>query len=225
MGKVTGEHQSSRIDTETGWKIDPELYIAEKRLDSLLKLNKAFQRAVELSERDRRPISGCFQLGMSSERIYSIFGLSLGVLPTVAIFGRFILAKLPIAPQDTWILLILLLCVAGTGSAGYVTGRLVGKIVREFENLPWLVMLPSLVFIGLLWGMIAGGAGGVFILIFGAIFGAAIGGAVGAVALPAFTVFHRSLKSGDHMDPGRALPLAIGIAGVIAAGFLGFPSG
>ena len=104
---------------------------------------------------------------------------------------------------------------------GYFSGKVVGKLVGELEKMSWTSMLLILPFLGLLWGILAGGAGGIIIFIVGAIFGAAIGGAVGAAALPAFTVFHRLLKKGDLIEGRQFLPIAFGVTFVICAFILG----
>ncbi len=81
----------------------------------------------------------------------------------------------------------------------------------EIENYSWWAMLFLLPFVGVFWGILAGGAGGIIILIIGAFFGAILGAMVGSAALPAFTVFHRLLKKGDMIDRKHFLPLAFGI--------------
>ena len=61
-------------------------------------------------------------------------------------------------------------------------------------------MILALPFLGLLWGIVSGGAGGIIVFIIGAFFGALLGGIVGSVALPAFTILHRSLKKGEMIE-------------------------
>jgi hypothetical protein len=73
----------------------------------------------------------------------------------------------------------------------------------------------------ILWGIIAGGSGGLIIFLVGAFFGAFVGGTVGAVALPAFAVFHRVLKRGDVMEYKHFLPLALGVTLTICSFILG----
>jgi hypothetical protein len=104
---------------------------------------------------------------------------------------------------------------------GFFSGRVIGRIAFELEKSSWSYMLSALPFIGMLWGILAGGAGGVIIFVVGAFFGAALGAAVGSVALPAFTVFHRLLKRGDELDRKHFLPIAFGITFIISAFILG----
>lgn len=80
-------------------------------------------------------------------------------------------------------------------------------------------MVLALPFIGLLWGGVAGAAGGIVVFIFGAFFGAILGGMVGSVALPLFTIFHRLLKKGESIERKHFLPLAFGITFIIC-GFI-----
>ncbi len=82
-------------------------------------------------------------------------------------------------------------------------------------------MILALPFVGILWGILSGGAGGAVILLFGAIFGAILGGIVGSFALPVFTILHRLLKKGDQIERKHFLPLAFGITFIISAFMLG----
>ncbi len=81
--------------------------------------------------------------------------------------------------------------------------------------------MTTLPFVGILWGIMAGGAGGIISFVVGAFFGPLIGSLVGAAALPFFSIFHRLLKRGDKMENKHFLPLAFGIAFIISAFFLG----
>ena len=82
-------------------------------------------------------------------------------------------------------------------------------------------MLLTLPFIGMLWGIMAGGAGGVFIFIVGAFAGAFFAAIIGSLAIPAFTIFHRLLKQGEMIEQNDFLPLAFGISLTISALILG----
>ncbi|NNE98413.1 MAG: hypothetical protein HKN25_05255, partial [Pyrinomonadaceae bacterium] len=72
-----------------------------------------------------------------------------------------------------------------------------------------------------LWGVLSGGAGGLFIFLIGAVFGAMIGGMVGSVGLSAFAILHRILKRGDLMSRDLFYPLAFGVTFAICALILG----
>lgn len=157
---------------------------------------------------------------LSSEKAYSYFGLLLGALAPLAFFIKFFIESG--SPDfEVWVVALMFIVNFTTAVAGYFSGRLIGKIAFELEKLPWHWMALGLPFLGLLWGIIAGGAGGIFIFIFGAIFGAMLGGLVGSIALPIFTVFHRILKRGDKIDRKHFLPVAFGVSFFIFAYILG----
>ena len=94
-------------------------------------------------------------------------------------------------------------------------------MVAETEKWSWGGMLLIMPFIGILWGIMAGGAGGIFIFVVGAVFGAIIASMVGGIALPVFTIFHRWLKKGDVIDRNQFLPIALGITLIISAFIFG----
>ncbi len=125
--------------------------------------------------------------------------------------------------DELWLLLLFSLVVLGSTVTGYFTGKIVGNIVAEIERFSWPLMIALLPFIGVTWGIIAGGAGGIFIFLFGAIPGAVIGGAVGAFALTLFTIAHRLLNEGGELRRGKLPPLAIGVSALAASIILGFP--
>lgn len=89
------------------------------------------------------------------------------------------------------------------------------------ENRSWNFMLSALPFIGILWGIITGGTGGIFIFLIGAVAGAVIAAMVGGIAVPAFAIFHRLLKKGEMIERNQFLPLALGITFIISAFILG----
>jgi hypothetical protein len=158
---------------------------------------------------------------MSAEKTFAYFGLLLGTFPPLAIFIKFFSEKGIFRTEDFWVLGVIAIINLITAIVGYFSGKAVGKIVRELEKSSWSYMIFSLPFIGILWGIMAGGAGGIIIFVVGAFFGAVLGAMVGSVALPAFTIFHRLLKKGDQFESQHFLPLAFGIALVISAFILG----
>ncbi len=158
---------------------------------------------------------------LSDRQAFAYFGILLGTVPPAAIFTRFFMNNGNVRVEDLWILGVVAVVNLITAIVAYFSGKLVGKIVGELERLSWLKMLLALPFIGILWGGLAGGAGGIIIFIFGAIFGAMFGGAVGSLALPIFTIFHRLLKKDDKIDRKHFLPLAFGITFIISAFILG----
>lgn len=152
------------------------------------------------------------------KKAFGYFGLLLGAFPPAALFLKFILLSRTIEPGIVILLLFVnLVCAA----AGFAAGRIIGNIIRELEKHSWHLMLVTLPFIGALWGIVTGAAGGIFIFVIGAIFGAITAAIVGGIAFPIFTIFHRLLKKGDVIERNQMLPVAFGITFIISAYILG----
>ena len=81
------------------------------------------------------------------------------------------------------------------------------------------------VFIGALWGIAAGGLGGLFLFLIGSFFGAVIGGLVGAIALPAFLIPYNSVREGEAVALSHFMPIAVGVTATICAAILRLTSG
>lgn len=152
------------------------------------------------------------------KRAFAYFGLLLGAFPPAAFFLKFFFQT---NGNETGIFFLLLFVNLVCAAVGFFTGKIIGSIVRELENQSWHLMLVTLPFIGLFWGIITGGAGGIFIFLIGALFGAIIAAIVGAIALPAFAIFHRLLKKGDVIERNQFLPIACGITFIISAFIVG----
>lgn len=196
--------------------------LTQKRLDALLAVNAEIAREKSLfNSEQERTAADLMKNPMSVKKTYAYFGLLLGVFPPLAIFIKFFSEKGIFRFEDVWILGVVAVINLIAATVGYFSGKLVGKIVAELEKFSWSYMIFSLPFIGMLWGILAGGAGGIIIFVFGAFFGAALGALVGSVALPAFTIFHRLLKKGDQFDSQHFLPVAFGITFIISAFILG----
>lgn len=158
---------------------------------------------------------------ISTDKAFPYFGLMLGIFPPAAIFARFFMEPGNVRNEDLWIFGVLSLVNLVTAITGYFSGKLVAKMVTKIENFSWLTMIFLLPLIGILWGIMSGGAGGIIILVVGAIFGATLGAAVGSLALPLFTIFHRLLKKGEMIEFRHFLPLSLGITFTICAFILG----
>ena len=203
-------------------RAESDAELAKQRLDILLAANAetARQKSLFRSEREKTE-AALMENPLSVEMTFAYFGLLLGAFPPLAMFIRFFAEKGMFRGEDFWIVGVLAIVNLITATVGFFSGKLVGRIVGELEKVSWSYMLFSLPFIGILWGTLTGGAGGAIIFVLGAFFGAALGAAVGAVALPAFTIFHRLLKRGDRFDRRHFLPLAFGITFIISAFILG----
>lgn len=158
---------------------------------------------------------------LSSEKTFAYFGLLLGVFPPAAFFARFLIDTRTFESDNFWLLGVALLVNSIAAGIGYKSGRFIGRTVANLERASWTKMLLALPFVGAFWGILAGGASGAIVFLFGAFVGAALGAAVGAFALPFFAVFHRLLKRGDCIEGKLFLPLAFGIAFIISAYILG----
>ena len=154
---------------------------------------------------------------LSLDKTFSYFGLILGTLPPAAMFIRFAID----GHLEGWIFGVMLIINLISSVVGFFSGKVIAKAIRYFENLKWSTMILALPFLGLLWGIVSGGAGGIIVFIIGAFFGALLGGIVGGIALPAFTILHRSLKKGEMIELKHFLPIAFGITSIICGFILG----
>jgi hypothetical protein len=199
-----------------------DAWTVEDRLNLLLEINReaAAENAKYRDDLERREAE-MMSRPVTMENAFAYFGLMLGALPPAAIFLRFLMAKgLPHA-DEMWIVGLLLITNLTAAAVGYFTGKRVAKTLGYLYSLPLSRSLIVIPFVGMVWGMIAGAAGGVFLFVIGAFFGAAIGGTVGAVALPAFVILHKLLKRGHVIDMRHFLPISLGLTLVICAFFLG----
>ena len=208
------------FDSTSNYDRDGEL--TRQRLDALLAVNAATAREKFLYRSEQEKTEAALMRNpLSTKQAYAWFGLLLGTFPPAAIFTRFLIDSRGLSDGDLWILGVIAIVNVISAVVGYFSGKLIGKIVGELEKTSWLPMIFALPFVGILWGILAGGAGGVIIFIIGAFFGALLGSAVGSIALPAFTIFHRLLKKGDMIDRKHFLPLAFGITFIICGFILG----
>lgn len=192
-----------------------------QRLDSLLAVNAENAREKVLFRSEREKIEASLMVNpLSDQQVFAYFGLLLGIFPPAAIFSRFFTDG-NFRGDDFWFLGVMAIVNLISAVVGFFSGKFVGKIVGELERATWTKMLLALPFIGILWGILAGGAGGIIIFVIGAIFGGMFGAAVGGVALPAFTIIHRLLKKGNFIDRKHFLPLAFGLTLIICAFILG----
>jgi hypothetical protein len=180
----------------------------------------ADERSLYKSERERLE-AAMMRNPLSSERAFAYYGLMIGTLPPATIFAKWLFSVNFNDPAPVWVIGMLTFAVLLSGIVGSFSGKVVGRGVRNFEKRSWSSMVLITPFVGFLWGMVAGGAGGFMIFVIGAFFGAILGGMVGAVALPAFVILHRLLKRGDMIDQRHFLPLAFGVTFAICSFILG----
>ncbi len=196
--------------------------LAQQRLDILLAVNaETVRKNSNLLPEKEQAEAAAMKHPLSDRKVFAYFGILLGIFPPAAIFTRFFMNNGNLRFEDLWVFGVVAVVNLITALVGYFSGKAVGKVVGELERLSWSKMLLALPFIGILWGALAGGAGGTVIFIFGAVFGAIFGGAVGGFALSVFSIFHRLLKKGDKIDRRHFLPLAFGITLIVSAFILG----
>ena len=201
---------------------DGNAELINQRLENLLAVNRetASENSLYSSGREKLE-SELIKNPISTEKAYAYFGLLLGIFPPISIFLKMFLNNGTFRGEDLWIVGVIAVVSLISSIVGYFSGKLIGKTVSELEKFSWLNMLILLPFLGMLWGIFSGGAGGLIIFIFGAIFGAGLGALVGAAALPLFTIFHRLLKSGDMIERRQFLPIAFGVTFTICGFILG----
>lgn len=200
---------------------DNDRELTQRRLDALLFANAEieYDKSLYRSERERFEAE-MMRRPLSIQQTFAYFGLMLGVFPPAALFTRFSLDTM-VLREDAWLILPFTLIILLSATVGRLTGKLVAKQVLEAEKLSWTRMLLVLPFVGLVWGIAAGAAGGLIVFIVGAFFGALIGSIVGALVLPVFAIFHRIVKRGEFIELKHFLPIALGVALTISAFILG----
>jgi len=192
--------------------------LVQQRLNTLLAINAETARQKSMYSSDREKLEAEMMLNpFSLEQTFSYFGLLLGIFPPAALFVRFAID----ARVDAWVFGVMFVINMISAVVGFFSGKVVAKTIRELEKTSWLKMILVVPFIGLLWGIVTGAAGGIVVFIIGAFFGAILGGIVGSAALPAFTVLHRLLKHGESIERKHFLPLAFGITFIICGFILG----
>ncbi len=154
---------------------------------------------------------------LDSRTALAYFGLMLGIFAPATIFGRVVVGNGGGSNDDLWIIGVLILVNIVSAVAGFISGKFIGTLVKRAEETSWIKMLLLLPLIGILWGIISGGSGGLMFFLFGSVFGAIVGALVGSVALPVFGILHRALKKGDLIELNHFLPIAFGITFTLCA--------
>lgn len=186
----------------------------------LLKANLEIEREKSLYRNEQERFEAdLMKSPLSTQKAVAYFGAMLGLFPPCAIFSKFLFQKSGNPEPGLIILLVLVNIVCAV--AGYFSGKLIGKGLASVEKLSWHKMLLAVPMLGILWGIMTGAAGGIFIFVIGAAFGALIASIVGGIALPAFAIFHRWLKRGDVIEEKHFFPIALGITSIITAFILG----
>lgn len=191
--------------------------LARQRLEILLRENSeiALEKSIYRSGHERYEAS-LIKNPVTTEQAYAQLGLFIGTLLPAAIFTKMFWRT----PAE-WFLIMPIIANFFSAIAGYYSGKLIGRIVKNLEKGSWSKMLLILPFVGILWAIMAGGAGGFAFFGICAIFGAIIASFFAVPAILAFTIFHRLLKKGDILEKSQFLPLAFGVTFVLTAFILG----
>lgn len=193
----------------------------EQRLDILRKETERLRAKVTDLNGISSDEAGLMSRQVDSAKAHAFLGLSLGLIPTAAVFTKLFNLGSNFRIEDGWILLPAALAVAGTSWAGWRTGGIVSRWVERAGDSGISTVVLTIPLIGALWGIVAGAAGGAFMFLFGAIFGSVIGAGVGAVALPVFTLLHQLSSRESNIEVKHLLPISIGISSIVAAFVLG----
>jgi hypothetical protein len=205
---------------ESGRRDSSEL--AYQRLNTLLEINAKTAQAKMLYKSEQEKLEAeLMRHPLDAIKTFSYFGLLLGTFPPAAIFIKFLTESPNFRMENLWVLGVIFIINIITATVGFFSGKLIGKMVRDVETYSWWLMLLLLPLIGMFWGVLAGGAGGVIVFLFGALFGGMFGALVGGAALPVFTVLHRLLKKGEAIELKYFMPLAFCLNFKICAFIIG----
>jgi hypothetical protein len=196
--------------------------LAYQRLNTLLEINEKTARDKRLYKSEQEKLEAeLMRHPLDTGKTFSYFGLMLGTFPPAAIFIKFLTESPEFRIENLWVLGVIFIINIITATVGFFSGKLIGKMVRDVETYSWWLMLLLLPLIGMFWGVLAGGAGGVIVFLFGALFGGMFGAMVGGAALPVFAILHRLLKKGEAIEFKHFMPLAFGVTFTICAFILG----
>ena len=196
--------------------MNDQMYV-DTELDKILLLYSEMNRVPRtfISEKEQMCVA-LMRNPVSAEKSVAIFGAALGLFPPAAILMN-ITSNLA---RGWWLVIYFAPVILLTALVGYWFARTVAKVLRELEQLDWIMMSLLAMLLGGAWGALSGIIGGLPIFVVGAIAGAYFGAIVGAAALPVFAIFHRFLNVDGYLDRRVLVPLTAGISLSISALFL-----
>jgi hypothetical protein len=151
---------------------------------------------------------------------FAVLGRLLGLLPPAVIFFRLFRYGIDRELGLFWFVICLAMNAACCG-VGRAAGDYFGRRVDAAERRSWPRTLLSAAGLGLLWGLVTGGAGGVLFFGVGAVVGVAMAAPVGVIAFLLFVPLHRLLARGGMIEERHLWPLACGTVGMTVAAILG----
>lgn len=192
------------------------------RLNQLLAANAeiAKRRAIFRSDREEFEASA-MKRPLTAEKAFAYLGLTLGSLGPFSIILSFILQMNRFEPGQALFVGLALLATVATAAIGYGTGKAVGRMIVSLRSRSWPTFIALSVLLGVAWGGISGGLGGIFLFVIGGLFGSIIGAMSAGIVLPVFAIAHRLLASGDLIETKHFLPVAFGSVLTLCAFILG----
>lgn len=132
---------------------------------------------------------------------YALMGWLIGTVVPLFGFGIMYLGSLnvpavaPAAPKSGEINLTALLILIGflCSAAGVISGAVIGGLMIFIRRIHWSVPIIIAPILGLIWGIITGGAGGFPVFVVGALFGAIVAAPFGVLGFLVFTALYESL--------------------------------
>lgn len=153
----------------------------------------------------------------TSAQAYAALGALLGLLPPAAMFGRFLSSFDFQARQEYGVLAFCVAMNVICCAVGRAMGSCLGRRAGDPRGRAWYELLLAAALLGFLWGLITGASGGVIVFGIGALAGAALAVPVGLAGFVLFAPLHRLLSHGGMIEASHLRPLALGLAGAIAA--------
>lgn len=192
------------------------------RLNQLLAANGeiAKRRAIFRSDREEFE-AAAMKRPLTAEKAFAYLGLTLGSLGPFSIILSFLLQMNQFEPGQALFVGLALLATAVTAAVGYGTGKTIGRMIMSLRSRSWPTFIALSALLGVAWGGISGGLGGIFLFVIGGFFGAIIGAMAGGLVLPIFAVAHRLLANGDLIETKHFLPVAFGSVLTLCAFILG----
>jgi hypothetical protein len=156
---------------------------------------------------------------VSTEEAFAKFGAYLGIFPPFAIFARILTGNGRGFSSDGVLLLGLLFVLMNVVCwlAGRKCARVLGRMLGDPRAWHWLGYALLSLPVGMLWGIMTGGLGGLVAFGFGAIVGVLCAVPVGLATFPVFAVLHRIQSHGGMIEERDLRTLAVGIPLAAAA--------
>lgn len=181
------------------------------RLDQLLAANAeiAKRRAAFRSDREEFE-AAAMKRPLPAEKAFAYLGLTLGSLGPFSIMLKIAMDANGFGEGTGLLIGLFLIANTVTAAVGFWTGKVVGRSLAALRSRSWPAFIALSVLLGVAWGGISGGFGGIFLFVIGGFFGAVCGAMAGGVVLPVFATAHRLLASGDLIEMKHFLPVALG---------------